>query len=279
MINPGGVLTVGLQTDSKTSIKGLSWSLSLIYLRYYGYPVLKERSIGSESSRLLIDELLEVDLGCVLGSWGVSIADLVEAAATLSLLSKCVAAGTPKVQSPTFAPELKNSLEVPESDQALWVRMLGRSAMRFLSSDDKERESCRRLVLLGLRKCKLLTTIKRQVDVFDLTGAMLISLMKNKECQKTFLRDIIRRKKWRPDACVIRLALGPRRFNSRARGQRWQCVTAIPDQVGSNTKYRYVRWIPDSEPSVKRKAPAADELYETYEEKDINYPYDTDEPI
>ena len=275
LINPGGVLTVGLQTDSKKSIKGLSWSLSLAHLRYYGYPVLKQRSIGSESSRLSTDDLLQVALGCVLGSWGVSIADLVEAAATLSLLCKCVAAGTPQTQSPTLPPELKNSKEVPESDRASWVRMLGRSAMRFLSSDGKERESCRRLVLLGLRKCKLLTTVKRQVDVFGLTGAMLISLMKNQECQKTFLRDIIGRKKWRPDACVIRLALKPRRADSRGR-QLWQYVTAIPDQVESSTKYRYARWIPESELFVKRKAPAADELYETYEEKDIDFPWDED---
>ena len=278
LINPGGVLTVGLQTDFKKSIKGLSWSLSLAHLRYYGYPVLKERSIGTESSRLSTDELLQVALGCVLGSWGVSIADLVEAATTLSLLSKCVAAGTrtPQVPSPTLAPELENSNKVLESDRASWVHMLGRSAMRFLSSDGKERESCRRLVLLGLRKCKLLTTRKRQGDVFNLTGAMLISLMKNKECQKTFLRDIIGRKKWRPDAYVIRLALGPRRLDSRAREQRWQYVTAIPDQVGSSTKYRYVRWIPESEPPEKRKAPAADELYETYEEADIYFPWDED---
>ena len=147
---------------------------------------------------------------------------MAEAAATLSLLSQCVVAGTLQVQLPTLAPELKNSIEVPESDRASWVYMLGRSAMRFLSSDRKERASCRRLNLLGLRKCELLTKIKRQAHVQGLTGAMLIYSMKIKECQKIFLRNVICRKKWRPDACVIRLALGPRRSNSRARDERWQ---------------------------------------------------------
>ena len=34
LIHPGGVLTIGLQTDSEKSVKGLSWSLSLAHLRY-----------------------------------------------------------------------------------------------------------------------------------------------------------------------------------------------------------------------------------------------------
>lgn len=274
LIHPGGVLTIGLQTDSKENIKGLSWSLSLAHLRYYGYPVLKERSVGSDSSRLSTEELLQVALGCVLGSWGVGIADLVEAASTLSLLSKCVAAGIPQIQSPNLSPKPERLAEVPKSDDASWVQLLGRSAEHFLSSDGEERASCRRLVLLGLRKCKLLARSEQQGDIFALTGANLVSLMKNQDCKKTFLREVIGRKKWRPNAFVIRLAYGPRRVDSRAKDVRWQYVSAIPDQVASNTKYRYVRWIPESRPLVKKKAPADDELYETYEESDIRSLWD-----
>ena len=153
LIHPGGVLTIGLQTDSKERIKGLSWSLSLAHLRYYGYPVLKEQTLGSDASRLTIEELLQVALGCVLGSWKVDIADLVVGASTLSLLCECVATGIPKPES--SHDQLRTSTTVPEPDQTSWVSMLGRSAKRFLSSDSEKRSSYRRPILLGLRNVNL----------------------------------------------------------------------------------------------------------------------------
>ena len=272
LIHPGGVLTIGLQTDSRKSVKGLSWSLSLAHLRYYGYPVLKERSLGLDSSRLTIDELLQVALGCVLGSWKVSIADLVDATGTLSLLCVCAAAGSPKSQSSDHYDQLGRSTIVPESDQTSWLSMLGRSAKRFLSSGAEERASCRRLILLGLRNRKFLCRSGLPGDVFGLTLSKLISLMKNKNCQKTVLREIIGRKEERPDAFVIRLAL-VRHREYRDWSERegpWQYYSAIPDQVGPNKRHRYVRWIPESRPVMKGKAD--DELQETYKESDIRYP-------
>ena len=274
LIHPGGVLTIGLQTDSKKSVKGLSWSLSLAHLRYYGYPILKEQSLGSDSSRLTIEELLQVALGCVLGSWKVNIADIVDAAGTLRLLCEYVTAGASKQQSSDHLDQLEGSTVVPESAQTSWVSMLGRSAERFLSSSGEERASYRRLVLLGLRNRMFLGELGLPGDVFGLTLPKLISLMKNKNCQKTFLREIVGRKEKRPDAIVIRIALVRRREYGALskRDGPWQYYSAIPDQVGPNRRHRYVRWIPESRPLVKGKAHADDELEETYKESDILYP-------
>ena len=207
LIHPGGVLTIGLQMDSKKSIKGLSWSLSLAHLRYYGYPVLKEQSLSSDSSRLTMEELLQVALGCVLGRLKVNIADLVDGAGTTSLLCECVAAGTPKAQSSDVHGQLGESAIGPESAKTSWVSMLGRSAKRFLSSSGEEMASYRRLLLLGLRNSKLVGSSRLPEDVFNLTLPKLISLMKNKNRQKMLLREIVRRKEWRPDTFVIRMAL------------------------------------------------------------------------
>ena len=274
IIHPGGVLTIGLQTDSKKSVKGLSWSLSLAHLRYYGYPVLKEQSLGLDSSRLTIDELLQVALGCVLGSWKVNIVDIFDAAGTLSLLYECVAAGAPKSQSSNHDDQSARSTVVPESAQSSWMSMLGQSAKRFLSSSGEERASYRRLILLGLRNRKFLDNSGKPGDVFGLTLQKLISLMRNQNCQKTFLREVIGRKERRPDAFVIRLALIRRPhydYLTRREGP-WQYYSAIPDQVSPNKRRRYVRWIPESTPVGKGKAQADDELEETYKESDILYP-------
>ncbi|KAM0795945.1 hypothetical protein BDR22DRAFT_938312 [Usnea florida] len=256
LIHPGGVLTIGLQTDSKQSIKGLSWSLSLAHLRYYGYPVLKEQSLGMDSSRLTVEELLQVALGCVLGSWKVNIADIVDAAGTLSLLCECVAA------------------VVGEPDQMPWLSMLGRSAKLFLSSSGEEMASYRRLILLGLRNRMFLGELGFPGDVFGLTLPKLISVMKNKDCQKVFLREIIGREESRPDAFVIRLAVARRReydYMSQREGP-WQYHSAIPVEMGQSKRHRYVRWVAQSGSPVKGKAYADDELEETYKEGDIRYP-------
>ena len=268
LVHPGGVLTIGLQTDSKKSVNGLSWSLSLAHLRYYGYPVLKEQSLGLDSSRLTIEELLQVALGCVLGTWKVNIADIVDAAGTLSLLFECVAAGAPRLQSSDHHDQFGRWTNTP------WMSMLGRSAKRFLSSSGDERASYRRLILLGLSNRMLLGELGLPGDVFGLTLPKLISSMKNKNCQKIFLREIIGRKERRPDAFVIRLAVVRRReynYLSQREGP-WQYYSAIPNQVGPSKRHRYVRWIPESRPLVKGKAQSDDELEETYKESDIFYP-------
>ena len=274
LINPGGVLTIGLQTDSKKGAKGLSWSLSLAHLRYYGYPVLKEQSLDSDSNRFTIEEFLQISLGCVLGSWKVNIADLVDAAGTLSLLCEYIAIGTLKSQSSPSYDHDQRSMRVIESYQISWVSMLGRSAARFLSSGGEERASYRRLILLGLRNGQLFDSSEPSRDVFELTLSKMISLMRNKNCQKKFLRELIARKEWRPNSFVIRLALVRRRKYDDWSGREgpWQYYSAIPDQVGPNERHRYVRWIPDRRPVVKGNAPADDELEERYQESDICYP-------
>ena len=227
-----------------------------------------------DSNRLTIEELLQVALGCVLGSWKVNIADIVDAAGTLSLLCECVTAGAPKPQSSDHPDQLGGSTVAPKSAQTSWVSMLGRSAKRFLSSSGEERASYRRLILLGLRNRTFLGELGLPGDVFGLTLPKLIRLMKNKNCQKMFLREITGRKEKRPDAFLIRLALVRRRRYGHLsqREGPWQYYSAIPDQVGPNKRHRHVRWIPESRPLVKGNAHADDELEETYKESDILYP-------
>ena len=83
----GGILTIGLEMrDSQQS--GVSWSLPLACLRYYGDPVIASCSVNSnERSRLTLEELLLSIIGCFLGSWDVAESDTSRAIKWLAQLA------------------------------------------------------------------------------------------------------------------------------------------------------------------------------------------------
>ena len=70
LISSGGIITVGL-IDGNTNADrdGVSWSLDLSYLRHYGDPVSLTKSIGTDGSRLTIEDLSMVAFGSLLASW------------------------------------------------------------------------------------------------------------------------------------------------------------------------------------------------------------------
>jgi hypothetical protein len=60
-----GVVTIGLQNPNVENELGIFWSLPLSHLQYYGKPVLATSSVNTQSSRVTMDQLLLVTLGCV----------------------------------------------------------------------------------------------------------------------------------------------------------------------------------------------------------------------
>jgi hypothetical protein len=69
LVATGGVLTIGLHR-SATEDQGISWSLSLAHLRFYGEPVTSSRSSSNDTSRVTFDELGVAVLGSVVAGWG-----------------------------------------------------------------------------------------------------------------------------------------------------------------------------------------------------------------
>lgn len=65
LVSPGGVTTIGLQGLHQESTKGVYWSLPLAYVRYCGDPIQVEGSISSDSSRVSLDQFLQVMLGAL----------------------------------------------------------------------------------------------------------------------------------------------------------------------------------------------------------------------
>ena len=67
---PGGVLTIGMSALGGASPdRGISWSLPLSHLRFYGKPVPRTRALGDHTERVRFDELRYVVLGAVTHNW------------------------------------------------------------------------------------------------------------------------------------------------------------------------------------------------------------------
>ncbi|KAK4448938.1 hypothetical protein QBC34DRAFT_449178 [Podospora aff. communis PSN243] len=75
LIPPGGILTLGCSPSNTTSKSGITWSLSLAKLKFYGSPVQATTSLQGDSSRLTVDQFRLVLLGCVLRTWNMAPTD------------------------------------------------------------------------------------------------------------------------------------------------------------------------------------------------------------
>jgi hypothetical protein len=72
LIPPGGVLTLGLAHAGAESRSGVSWSLSLAHLRYYGHPVRREQPLSQAVTRATFREFTQAVFGSLLGCWQIT---------------------------------------------------------------------------------------------------------------------------------------------------------------------------------------------------------------
>ncbi|KAK7990902.1 hypothetical protein PG990_015182 [Apiospora arundinis] len=73
LVSHGGELSLCCSPSSTTPISGVSWSLSLAHLKYYGQPVQRQGVFRPDPTRISFKELLTVVLGCILTRWDVPI--------------------------------------------------------------------------------------------------------------------------------------------------------------------------------------------------------------
>jgi hypothetical protein len=69
LVPPGGILTLGCSPSATMPESGVTWSLSLSKLRYYGKSVQATATLQGDSSRLTVDEFRLVLVGCLLRMW------------------------------------------------------------------------------------------------------------------------------------------------------------------------------------------------------------------
>ena len=160
LIEPGGLVTVGLQ-DIKSDMNGVFWSLPLAHIRYYGEAVAATSSTASNTSRVSINQLLQVALGSLFYSWGVKPAEFSLAAEVLRLMWH-------SVSKTNVASELSSS----------WLCVLADAAGVFLDSSGLEKTECLQLLKTGRR---------RYTSFFTNDGEIRMPMFGLYDC-KTFLK-------------------------------------------------------------------------------------------
>ncbi|GKT93562.1 hypothetical protein Ct61P_11412 [Colletotrichum tofieldiae] len=174
LIKPGGIITLGLETTGRGDT-GVRWSLSLSHLRYYGDPVLVERSID-DGDRLTVQELRLISLGSFIHSWTrLELVDIIETAKCFSALGDVLQLDmTESMESSSGFPPLELSLE--------WITPLIEAARDILKMDGKDKENALSRVEYGRRRGRnfLDPDFRNNPPMFGLTNRYLQFRMSNK---------------------------------------------------------------------------------------------------
>ena len=181
----GGILTIGLEARDSQH-KGVSWSLPLACLRYYGEPVMASCSVNShEGSRLTLEELLLSIVGCFLVGWEVAESDTSRALKWLAQLADIL-----HEAADSNCKEAKALIGGVASSS--WFGLLLLTAQRYQRSSDDERHASRRLVSLGRKHGKNFLGLPKY-SLFGLTRrGYFVGTMKNEDERIQFLREVAR---------------------------------------------------------------------------------------
>lgn len=130
LINPGGILTVGLQPSDGFNY-GVRWSLPLAKLRYYGAPTTITRTIDADPSRVSITELMLAALGALSRDWPETKDKYDQVCKFYQLLASCMeASGSPVIAG---------------------YKALGKAAEEFLKATPDRRHILARIMAYGSR--------------------------------------------------------------------------------------------------------------------------------
>ena len=166
LVNNGGLLTIGLRNAGDAGPTGVSWSMPLAHLRFYGKPVVSLASIGSTSSRVPFDRGMNVVLGALTSEWPSSHVDLAKLARFLVLFADALRAGVrsiledEKPMPESLHQELSNLRRLTEKhptfsnfeSTAYWPSLLSLQAQTYLHSNEIEQREIARFFALGRRR-------------------------------------------------------------------------------------------------------------------------------
>lgn len=133
LVTPGGIITIGLQGPNTKNEHGISWSLPLSHLRYYGEPVQETSHLGNTTSRVSMQDFLLVVFGCVTRTWTEKENDNLLCARFFIALDKA----------------LKQDFDGIE-----WLRLLAGVARDYQTRTGEEKATADKLIGLGRRRCQ-----------------------------------------------------------------------------------------------------------------------------
>ncbi|CAH0043389.1 unnamed protein product [Clonostachys solani] len=175
LVPASGMVTLGQTSYSTRSDDGPFWSLPLAYLRYYGDPVTTSRIFGDHASRLSISDFNYVVFGSILSNWGIYGKSISMAAEFLVALDEFL---------------LRNGCYDVKGHES-WIRMLSKTAQKYLSASENEKKFIQSLIMRGHRRYKNFFSSKsgQWLPLWGLAHAdTLISLAKDIETAVSILR-------------------------------------------------------------------------------------------
>ncbi|WQF89925.1 hypothetical protein CDEST_14939 [Colletotrichum destructivum] len=200
LVRPGGILTLGCGPSATPISQGVTWSLSLKHLRYYGRPVESQGAMSSHPSHISFDELMLAMLGCVVNRWDLSWDKM---ALTASILSQLV-----RFQESQEHRQITNHHMI----HILYgLRLLSRAADAYINDTD----ACAPFVNLGVNRPQFLPpqtqkTVTRPLFFGLLDENTFLYHLKNDETRIVFLRRLASRclsEDTEAASCVIRYAV------------------------------------------------------------------------
>ncbi|KAI0875888.1 hypothetical protein GGS24DRAFT_499330 [Hypoxylon argillaceum] len=238
---PGGVLSLGCSPSAIRPSNGISWSLSLAHMRYYGRPVRKEAMIREDPSRLTPSEFSQVILGCLMGNWDIAREKETATLMCLRDLSAYILAGKPS-RGPRF------------DDCAF--SLLGDASSKLLANHEMGDQ----LIALGRKRSNFLpTTVKGpQIEMkigplFCLTTpSIFLGCLSSHEERIEYLRRVGGRLDGlEPLSPIIRYQVAGQANSTEP---HFEYATLFPiddhncqdDGVEPSTQQKYMRWIDPS---------------------------------
>jgi hypothetical protein len=235
LIRQGGLLTIGLNS-SPTSSQGVSWSLPLAKLRYYGDPVTVRRNFDLHNQHVSFEQLALVILGGLAKVWP----DEDDRLTTICTYYKKLWNWMQK-----FPP-----LPAHAAFTFPWAQHLAHAATEFLALSGESKQSAVRLMEFGLRRCSEFlstsggpVTLEQQLLGLSRIETFLSIMKDDSEAQVQYIRDFMStlRSPWKQSNEL--LIIWPDELGS----YRW--ATCFPDPT---TKKHY-RWCRVSSASVEQK--------------------------
>ncbi|KXH29080.1 hypothetical protein CSIM01_02149 [Colletotrichum simmondsii] len=195
LVQAGGILTLGCGGSARPSSQGVTWSLSLKHLRYYGRPVESQSATGIHRSHLSFDELMLAMLGCVVSEWGLSWNNI---PSTAKIFSKLV-----------LHLESREQRKLVDRHILYGLRLLARVADAYI----EDASTCAPFVNLGINRTQFLPATSRNVPTRPFFSLLeektFLDGLKDDEARIMFLRRLASRAlSQHPQAtsCVIRYA-------------------------------------------------------------------------
>ena len=247
----GGILTIGLELDVEEGNNGVFWSLPLAHLRYYSGPVMSVKSMSTDGTRVSVDQLLQVCIGCLVKAWNIN---MFEIARFLTLLWECIC----------DKPQLRRvSNGFPH-----WIALLEYAVAPLFSTDTVTQRLSQQLIRLGAARCPdfMFPEFNPVKVLFGLTSLnTMLALLQNEEHQIETLRDIARHTTRHPDnVFVIRYTC------SQLKKNEYEYATALPiSRNSSKRKFEesqtgaagHGRWVISQENKISSDYPQGKTIY------------------